>query len=71
MRVCVRACMRACVRARARVCVYQCGVRGMQHYDYIIPFGGFSVYIFVYFVKCIVLTLVGEIWRFGNDRLII
>ena len=40
---------------------------GIQYYDYIIIWG-FNVYIIIDLVERRVLTLVGEIWRYRNDR---
>ena len=61
---CVRACVRASVRAWVRVCV--CVFNTIWLYKYY--FRGFSVYILLVLVKRSVLTLVGEIWRYRNER---
>ena len=63
MRVCARVCVCVCVR---RACVCVCGLRVML-YDYA-DFLRFCVHIFVDLAKRSVLTYVGEIWRYRNDR---
>ena len=44
-------------------------MRGIQYYGYRFTiFAGFNVYVFVDLVNYVVLTLVGEIRRYKNDR---
>ena len=59
-------CESVCVCVCVLVCVC---VQGIPYYDNIIDYSlGFIVYIIVDFVKRGVLTLVGEVRRYRNDR---